>query len=206
MQFHLVVQALIDLLQAAAAVEAFEVLPYPGRATDIAVFNGVGRTVRVYLEEADILQSNRKGGPYDHNLTIALELSAAETVGIDLDVIEDPEATDGERQAALQAADDANLLVNQSIDQLYELVFQIVLDNRNRNMGLSTVSNLWLEGFKKGAPAPTGAFVFNSAKVTVRCTVSEHVVGVDPLAAADDVVAVDINTNDAGYANTRVRV
>jgi hypothetical protein len=183
MTFRLVKSALVDLL-AANAGGAFRVEGAQQQAQDANEFTGVKRSVRVFYSSGNFPKSGGSAnGPFDHDLRFGLQLTVVQPASVDLAVLEDPTATGSQRVAALAASDAAADLADASFDEFADLVFQIIMDARNEDLGLPayTVGSRWIESVTKNNIDPLGEYVALTGTVSFTCSVEETNSGETPI-------------------------
>jgi hypothetical protein len=152
--------------------------------------------------------SNRNiRGPFQHDVTFRMGLTVSAAATVNLGLINDPESTAGEITAVLAAFHDASELADGYIDELAELVWQILMDARNYDLGMTkgTVSNRWVAQISKDDPLPRGELVVLSGIMDMTCRMTEESLGATPVAAGVYDATIDIQGDDVeatGVAGT----
>jgi hypothetical protein len=215
MRFEIVRDALVNLLGANAdgqfRVVGFEV---PELAPAEVLANN--RLVMVYYK-AGSFPSGRSAlqGPFSHDATFGIELGAGYDARGDLPQIDTSGLTDTQRAIAIAAFQSPEFLVNKSIDELWGLVFQIIMDARNLNLGINKnifrVSNRRLDNFEK-QEIQKGNIVSLTAVADFTCRLSEPALGdtgtdvSEPLFDVDvQSYVVDSTTPDEAKAGVKVK-
>jgi hypothetical protein len=178
MQFRIVGEAIKTLL-ASYAGGAFTVIGHQksGKAPESTA---TGCTVEVFLHRDDFpKQGGSMAGPNRGDLTFNLTLTASKAASVNLAVLEDSSAANGEISAALSAMQESGAIADAAIDELFENVYQIIMDARNMDLGLTPgdVSSRWIGQFLKDVPILQGNYTVVTGTALLTCTVSEQVVG-----------------------------
>lgn len=202
MSFRTLKISVVTLLGTAAAGR-FQVVGYKQRATSAEENAGALRTVQVFYSGGQF-PKNAGGsmGPIMHDVTIKMELVAAAAASGDLAALASPDSSAAEFAAALESFQESSEAADIAIDELADIVYQILMDGRHLNLGLSTgdVANRWIQSIDKNAPSAKGEFVVMSASMDLTCRVAETLAG-DPGVAADPdegAVLTEIETNMVG--------
>jgi hypothetical protein len=209
MRFREVKEAIINVLGAAATANGtYRVIGYQDRNRAAEEALGDSRLVEVFCSSGDFPKSAGDiGGTMIHDPTIQILLTVASRSLVDLSVLDDPGASDAARAAALLAAKPATSIADDSMDELIELVYQVLMDAAERDFGLTDlVANKWIPSWRKDAPLNLGEYVILGANMTLEFRVDEEVDG-DSVVPADVIdttlVVADENGDDtngkAGY-------
>jgi hypothetical protein len=128
-------------------------------------------------------------GPFRHGMTFAVDLLLAAPAKMDLTVLKDPNATPQELMSALAALQEAGDVANLSWDELADIVWNILMDPRNSDLGLpaGTISDRWIANVQKESPAPMGEYVLLSGTMDFTCNAVETPAGEVGVAAAGGV-------------------
>jgi len=141
---------------------------------------GVLRTVQVFYKggnfPGDVGQMN---GPFQHKMTFQFDLTVSEPAKIDLATLNDESASAAQRITALAARQEAAEIANDSMDDLFEDLYQILMDARNRDLGLDigVATNRWINQFQKDDPVETGQLVVLTAAFLFTCNTDEDAGG-----------------------------
>jgi hypothetical protein len=179
MAFRTLKASLVSLLGLAAAGR-FRVVGYQPQGSAIEEVKGNLRMVQVYFSGGQIPKSGGGSlGPVAHDVTFKLELTAAKASEGDLAPLMNPASTPAQFAAALASFTSAAELADESMDELLEIVFQILMDGRNLDLGLApgNVANRWIERIDKGEPSPRGELVVVSGSMDLTCRVAEALLG-----------------------------
>jgi len=215
MNFRTVKAAVVTLLGAAAAGR-FTVIGYQTRGQAAAEVKDSSRTVQVFFSRGEFPKSGGgMSGPVRHNLTIRLELLAGAAAKGDLATLNDENATAVQMAAAIAAFQQASDAADESFDELADIVYQIMMDAENYDLGLDPgeVSSRWIGSIDKSEPTPRGEYVVIPGTLEMTCTVSEVLVGdtgqpADPslgavLAEVETHTPPDTETADPAQAGIR---
>jgi hypothetical protein len=186
MMFRTVAASIVDILGDAAA-DRFTVVGYKPRALSADEVKDDLRTVQVFYTEGEFPKSSAGSlGPLNHDLTFKIDLSVASASKGDLASLSNPDSTGPQFVAALESFQEASDLANASLDELIDIVFNILMDGRNLDLGLETgyVANRWIKNVTKQGPLPRGEYVVISGSMDLTCGVAEEILG-DPGVAAD---------------------
>ena len=181
MQFRTTKANLITILGDAAAGR-YQVVDHQVQVVDSTEILGNSRRVQVFYGEGDFPKGKAAlTGPTQHEAVYRVELAVSAATTVDLAVLNNPASTDGQRQTALAAFDSSAKLADDSIDELFDIVYQVLMDGRNVDLGETgppyKVSNRWVDGFRKEAPVPQGEYVELTASVQFSCQLIEEVTG-----------------------------
>jgi hypothetical protein len=210
MQFRLTKKDLVRIL-GNAAKGRFRVVDHQVQVIDSTEILGDKRRVQVFYGEGDF-PKGKAGltGPTQHEATYRIELGVSAATEVNLAVLNDADATEPQRAAALKCFKSSSKLADDSLDELFEIVYQILMDGRNIDVGSEgppfVVSDRWIEGFSKDNPVPQGEFVELTGSVRFSCQLVEQVPGDTGVAAVqpafnitDDLIGDD-NENTGSLA------
>lgn len=175
MNFRVVNQAIIDTL-GLSANGLFRVAGYRGQEKSAEEVKGNLRQVQCYYADGEFPKSSgRQTGATQHNMTFGIGLTVSAPAKCSLSAINTPGATSGQIAAALAAMTEASYNADILIDELYELVYQILMDGRNLDLNLpvGTISNRWITKLQKDDPNNKGDLVVLTGSVTYTCNTSE---------------------------------
>lgn len=179
MRFRTLKASIVAILGAAAAGR-FRVVGYKQRGVAAEEIVGQLRTVQVFFTGGKFPKAAGSHlGPVMHDVTIKVDLSAARAAEGDLLALSNPDSTPAEFAAALSSFREAADIADDSLDELGEIVFQILMDGRNLDLGLApgNVANRWIERIDKGEPSPRGELVVVSGSMDLTCRVAEALLG-----------------------------
>lgn len=182
MAFRTVKAAIVTLLGTAAAGN-FRTVGYQPQGESAEQNLDNERSVQVFYSKGTFPKASASiQGPYDHLAKYDVWLTVSKAAIGDLSVLENPASTEGERAAALAAFELASPLADDSMDELIELVFQIIMQADNIDLGLDVgiVTNRWIGEIEKDQPTPRGRFVSLTALMPIACNMSEVVTGLIP--------------------------
>jgi hypothetical protein len=206
MQFRVVRDALRRLLanQAAGAFTVIGLQKAGKSPEDVA--NGC--LVEVFFQRSAFPKNaGAMAGPNRHDLTFQINLTVSKASVADVAVLEDPDATATQMAASLGDMKESGVLADDALDELFEVVYQIVMDARNMDLGLDDgiVSSRWISELIKEEPVAGGNYTVITGSVLFTCSVSEDVLGyrgttVTPLID----VNLELNSDEPGLAGVTV--
>lgn len=201
MSFRVIQQALIDTLGAAAA-NRFRVTGYRGQGHDAKEVKGNKRLVQVYYSAGEFPKSKgRYTGATQHLPVFNIDITVSASAKADLSVLTNPLATPLQVQTALSASTDAAHEADSLLDEVGELTYQILMDGRNLDLGLTgtVMSSRWVDRFAKGEVQEHGALVVATGQLQYSCQAVEDVVGdtgvlagAPPVSTQVDIIGDDI--------------
>ena len=205
MQFRRVKQAMVDLLDGAAAGR-FRVIGGRVQSTHQSEAKNSDRIVQVAYTDGNFPKNGPMRGDKIHDLTLEINLTASAPAVGDLSVLDDPAASAGEKAAAIYAIKRASDNADEKIDELIEYVFQIIMDARTEGLGLTRgeIASRWIGDIKKDVLLERGDLIVKTANMRYNCRVSEPVLGdigvePDPL-----IINADIPVNDSDGAGVLI--
>jgi hypothetical protein len=170
------------------------------RSTSAEEVKGVLRTVQVYYSTGNF--PKKSGGNYGvaHDVTLKIELVAAAAAIGNIAPLMASDSTAQEFADALATFQDASTTADNSIDDLADIVYQILMDGRNMDLGLADceVSNRWISDIVKNEPSPRGEYVVIGATMNLTFRVGETLTGDAGTDADDYGVTTEIETNIPG--------
>jgi len=178
MQFE-VVKAKINEILAAAAAGRFRTIGHPSQSVTALSIEGSKRTVRVYYQGGDFPKNpSSANGPITHDITLNVELAVAESGQIDIATLENPASTEAQKIAAFAASKEADERADTSWDELFRIVWQILMDARNIDFGLPyEVANRWVSSGQKDKISPMGSMIVVTGVIRLELRVTEEVLG-----------------------------
>jgi hypothetical protein len=206
MQFRTLKDSIVNILGAAEAGR-YTTVGFQRQSSGGSEINASPK-VAVYYQSGEFATSRgRYTGTVMHDCTFTIELSVATAAKVDLSTLDDPGSSAIARAAALSALQESAKLADDAWDELLDTVYQVLMDARNIDMGLSVgdVSNRWIPRAQKDNPVPRGEFVMLTGRITMEARVAEEVVGDTgtPGTAYDVTLEQDGDPNlNAGAAGT----
>ncbi len=160
--------------------------------------------VRVFYESGEF---PRRGGnwtgPSKHEMTFAIHLLVSRAASGDLDTLNDPNATAGDRSTALAAFENAAARTDAAMDELIETVYQIVMDNQfiqlDDSAGVDGSGDLdlasrWVDRIEKGDPVKHGQYVTIDGAIHYKLSCEEEFTGAPEVGTGN--IDVDVLVND----------
>ena len=179
MKFRIIKKALNDLLGTAAAGR-FHVVGYERQGVDARQIMNNDRIIQVFYSQGAFKKSGGGlTGPKQHDIDFGIGLFVSAPARVDLSVINREGATQGQIEGALAAMQEGSYVADELFDELAEMVWNILTDGRNRDLGLKigTVANNWVESIHKEGPVPRGALVVLTGEIHFTLSASEDVTG-----------------------------
>jgi len=184
--------ALILLIQTEAGTR-FRVIGSQKQSFDADEIKDTLRTLQVFFSTGDYPSSGRQ--IFQHDVTFQLFLSVSSASSGDKATIGDDTATPAARQAALLAVQEAENLVDNSMDELWRMITQILKDPVNIDFGLTsfTVSSPELAAFRKNQVLDKGTLTTLTASATWSATIDETTPGATGVAGVQPVIDATID-------------
>ena len=205
MNFRTVKAAIASTLNSSAAGR-FRVIGYQQQAKGASEYVDDNRSVQVFYSSGDFSKrGSALNGPVQHDTTFRLELTVAKAAEGDI------ETAAGDRGSNQVATAIANFLTacqvaDESFDELVDIVFNIVMDARNIDFGLTTgtVTNRFVTSVEKDEPLERGEYAVLTGTMTLTLRTVEEITG-DTGTPADS-IAVTIDLEDDDVERTGVEV
>lgn len=179
MNFEVVSRALTQLL-GDCSEGRYRVIGYqqPGKAA--SEIKGKDRTVQCYYAGGNFPRSagSARRAP-QHKMQFELAMSVSAAAQGDLRVLGNEAAAAGQIAAALTALQEATYVVDTSMDEFARIVYQVVMDARNVDLGLpkGAIEGRWVSQIQKNPPTSRGELVVLTATMTFECGTVEEIVG-----------------------------
>lgn len=152
--------------------------------------------VQVYYSDGQFPENLwRPRGNKSHNMNIEIDLSTSAAAKGDLTTIKSQTSTPEQKAAAILAIKDASYVADNQLDDLIEIVFGIICDARNYDIGLEygIVSSPRVDRIQKDTVLENGGLVVKTANIKFVCRVSESVSG--SIGNKPDTVVIDQTVN-----------
>jgi hypothetical protein len=194
------VKTKIEQILTAVAGDSFQVVGYQKQAIAASEILDNLRTVQVFYSNSDFPKSaDIMGSDIKNDAVFRIELSVSKSAKADLSVLDDPNATNSQRAAALANYQNASNAADESFDELVDLVYQILMDPVNYELGLSvgTVTNRWINQVQKDQVIPSGEYVVLTGMLSYEIRINESTNS--PILPADATIfdtTVDIDGDD----------
>lgn len=205
MNFRLIKNGLINLL-GSAANNRYRVIGFQEQGKAATEIQDTGRSVKVYYSRGDLPKSSASTtGPFQHKMDFDIDLAVSKASEGDLAALENSNATSNQIASALLNFQQAAKLADDSIDELIEIIFQIVMDARNIDLGLENIfiGGRWITDIEKNGPIKRGDLVVLTGSMILNCNIDEQVSGEVPSEAGEIIEsALEIKTDSFGKAGT----
>ena len=184
MIFETIRDAVIQVLGDDAAGR-YRVVGYQSQGSGANEFKGNDRAVIVYYYRGQFPKSKGSiAGPNDHDINFRLEFRVA---GKAIGSAADP--------TAITRAD---LDADRSLDELFGIIYQVLMNPKNEAMGLTKgiVQERWVGEFQKDDLAERGESPFLSGYSSLSCTCKEAVITQAGTPGTEYTVEVDLDGDD----------
>ena len=154
------------------------------------------RSVQIYFFSGEFENSSEQ--ELNHDVTFEIKLSCSSDTKADLATLENVDSTDEEIETAFQNKELATDRVDDSLDELWRIVIQILKDPARRYYGLpeGTISTVRLKNFIKSDVMDKGDLVSIQGKGILTCNMDETLIGVTPtILTAEDQPAINAELN-----------
>ena len=183
-------KSLVKILSDSAAGR-YQTIGAQKQVKDSKDLKGEDRYVQVYYSSGDFeLSTGRQSGPTQHKITYKIELSVSASAKVDLATINSETASIGEKKAALEGLRLASDEADDSIDELADIVYQVIMNGENLDVAFpkGKFSQRWIAQIQKDDPTPRGELLVLTGSMILTAKTAEQVSGA---------TGVDGNTNDA---------
>ena len=188
-----ITDSVINLL-GANADDRFTVFGYRKQGIRSESNEGINRSVQVTCikGERDEKNSGNKS-PHKYDITILLKIYGSEKSKLDLTVLLNPDATAQQIIAALAAKQSAEYLADQSVEAAFEAIYNIIMDKRNYELGVTGYrsTDRAINKWEKTNPLEYGANVLVCLNVYLNFTVEQKVTGYIPVAAQEPIYRIE---------------
>ena len=209
MNFRAIKESLINKILGPAEKDRFRVIGFQRQVKNAKEVLDFSRLVQVYYSSSEFSKSGgRATGPVQHDVTYKVELTVSKAIQGDLSVLNDPTATASQLTIALAGFQEASQLADESIDELLQLIYQILMDDRNVDLGfpVGVISNRWVSRMQKDSPVPNGEFVVITGSIDFTLRTVENIEGDKGTVVATEYdVVIDQDSDDvekAGVSGT----
>jgi len=199
MKFQDIRDAVITLLGTYAGSD-FRVLGYqdPSKAAETVLDES--RLVEAYFKRGEFPKSGGAlNGPFDHEITINLDLTVGKASEGDLAILDNPSADPEDIKTALADYKEAKQLADRSLDELFDKVWIILMAANHMDLGMSEkVSSRWIPDMEKDDPVRLGQYIILTGSTRLTCRVQEESTGVIPVPGEkfEGEIRVEDNTNE----------
>lgn len=199
MIFRTLKDSIITILGAAEA-SRYQTIGFQRQVKSADEVLDLNRFVQVFYDSGNFPKSGGSiSGPVSHLMTFNIEFTISKSVEGDLSSATNESASAASRSTAILAFQEASKLADDSMDELFDIIYQVLMDARNIDLGLTAgiIADRWIDQFQKDKPIPQGEYVILTGSCQLTCRTSEAVVGDEgtPGAKIYDTV-VDIDGDD----------
>jgi hypothetical protein len=201
MNFQALEQSIIDNVLVPAQAGRYETLGAKRQTESDDAIHAL-RKVMVYYQEGEFPKgAGTLHGDVVHNCTFNIVLITAAAAGVDLSALNSETVSDSDRAAALRAMRDPSITANRDLNDLIAIVWQVLMDNRNDQMGIDppadrpnllAVADRWVDNVQKNDPLADGEYVTITATMRLTCRIEEFTDGEDLVNAGNKTFESDI--------------
>lgn len=114
-----------------------------------------------------------------HNASYRIEFTVVMESEVDLSVLNNPSSTAIQISAALAAMPELSDQVDNKMDELFDNVYQVLMDARNYDLDLTIgeITDRYIDNFQKDSPIPKGEFMILTGGCTLTMNMEEIVDG-----------------------------
>jgi hypothetical protein len=205
MNFRLIKAALVELL-GEQANDRYRVAGYQKRGQSALAIKGKNRVAQVYYSQGNFPKSGGSpSGFVKHDMSINVDLFVSMPTKANLRILQNEASSDEQIQTVLGDLRIAENLVDDAFDEFADDIFQVIMDARNRDLGLGDkVASRWVPTITKDNPTRFGQLVTLTGTMGLTCSKEEQVqgdIGI-PFNVID--VTVDANEDPVGKAGAIV--
>lgn len=207
MNFRTIKDQIVNNILGPAEAGRFQTIGFQRQSTGAEEVLGNLRFVQFFYSSGNFsVSGGRQTGPTQHDITFNVWLTVSAASELDLSVINNPESTPEQVSAALLAEKEACEVADASLDELIDIVYQILMDGNNIEMGLDKgiISNKWIGSITKDQPTSSGDYVVLTASMPLTLRTVEDVPG--DTGTAIEVINTKIDIDDDDVEQTIVEV
>lgn len=178
MNFRTIRDSIVQILGAAAA-SRYRVIGYQEQNRDALEVVDNSRLVEVFYSDGDFpKQGGSINGPVMHDMTFQIHLTCSKYAEGALDVLESDTSTPAEKATALANFKQSAKLADDSMDELFEIVYQVLMNAQNYDLGMTfPVADRWVDQFQKDTPTERGELVVLTSSLRLTARIDEQVDG-----------------------------
>jgi hypothetical protein len=195
MKFNIINAALIQTL-GENELGRYRTIGYQVQTKLSADFVGTDRAVQVFYESGEFPEvGDKSSGDIQHIISYRLEFTVSSKSSVDSDVLKDPDSTKEEKAAAIAAGEISGQIADDSMNELFEIIFGILKSNANRDLGQEPgiFDKLRIPSFRKDDLIDNGSLATLTASAIITMKANEDVSGVEPVVINSISTTTDIN-------------
>lgn len=207
MKFRTIGAGIVTLLNNSSG-DAFQATGFQIQTKAASLFTGSNRLVEVFYGAGDFpVSASSRSSNCQHDVTFRVEFTVCAPCEADLTILENSEATAGQLTTALEALKTAGQVANDSWDELFDLVWNILMDARNLDLGQSigVLADRWISNVQKDNAEPAGEYVQLTGAAVLTLSTEELAQGEDGTATALEVIDGTIQNNDDTFTKVGVQ-
>ena len=192
MIFRQVKTALQTMLADGASAGGYQVIGYQREIRNAEEILDGNRTVQVFYASGTFPKNKGSlSGPVMHEISFRVELYVSKRAEGDLATLNNPGSDDAARAAALAGFTHAAQLADESMDELIDRVYTLIMNVENLDFGRTLpegiIADRWISNIQKDSPIGDGEFAGLTALVSLTCAVSEDLQGSEGLEMTEGV-------------------
>ena len=197
MNFETVKDSIINNILGPAEAGRFQTIGFQRQSKNADEVLDELRMVQVYFSRGTFSKrGGRNTGPVQHDVVYRVELTVSKATEGDLTTLESSSATPAQLATALTTFSEASALADTSLDELAGIVYQILMDGLNYDLGVTkyTVSNRWIDTLQKDTPNSRGELIVLTGSMDLSCRMAEQIsgdVGVEVPGIYDNTVDIE---------------
>jgi len=183
------------------AAGRYRTIGYQPTTQAAETFSNLNRYVSVRFHKGEFPKSiNSSTEDFIQNDGFEIKLTVSKSSTADISVIDDPNSSNAQREAAILAALNSDALVDESMDEFYNLIRQIIMTPANRFFqGVeNAINDRWLESFTKHDLQSSGEYSVLHASIVLSCQTIEEVTSESgvPLVAIGGLMTVTLDEDE----------
>lgn len=207
MEYRIIKDSIIKILEDNAN-NCFRVVGSQGQKHSAEEFKGNNKLVRLFSSDGEFPKgSGAHLGPVDHHVIYKIELTVSAPATGDLKILKNVNASAVERQVALANALEGTAEADNLLDELYDLVFNILMDANNVDMGMGkgNIADRWIADWHKDEPLDSGSLVVLTATTSLTLRTEEEITGI-PIVGEGSINSVRIDIDKDDVEQTKITV
>ena len=177
---------------------------------------GNKQTVQVFYREGEHpKEQSGTTGNIEHDMAFEVVLTVAAKATADVATLENENSTEPQRATALANVNTAAALIDDKMDDLIDVVWNVLMDARHEDLGSDDVGNpiaeldvfdRWVQGQKKSEPFIEGEDAVLRTKMLFTIGGLEQTLGEEPALLEKPVFDIDISEDGDDETKTGVTV
>jgi hypothetical protein len=173
---YVAIKNALDALLESKSASRYAVRTNKARQHDAESVLSIPQVTTYYKQGAFDKGDGSYQGPFGHAMTFSIDILVGATASMDLSAITDT-STAEEIAAVLSASIDAESAVDAKWDEIVGIIWSIIMDPVNDQLGLSYSPNRWVTQIQKNDSLKKGAIVLLSGSITMTAEAPEYPAG-----------------------------